>query len=161
MLGPAHLKCRRLWNCLRSTEEVYEGFIPTLSETIPFYTFVSVLHAALATFKAFRLLWFEDDTWDLDFVRNRFDLPDFLELMRDRFEEASRTGHPRCQIMVHGRPIFSEYAEVYRAIGRGYEAKVKAEQQQSSPTWKELLDGCQDDASFWPELIDLTDVLGS
>lgn len=98
-------------------------------EFYPSLTFISILHIALAIIKAFRLLCLEDQAWDLNVARTMYNLPGILQHLSKLFEDASSRGSSRSRIILHGRPIFSKYAEAYRGIERWYLTKLSGRAQ--------------------------------
>lgn len=120
MLENTQLRCRTLWDCLESTQALCDTFRSVPVESYPSLTFLPILHLALASIKAFRLLCVGDHAWDLDTVRTIYNLPEILRQLSKLFEAANCLGSPRCAIVLHGRPIFAEYAEAYRSIERWY-----------------------------------------
>jgi len=50
------------------------------------------------------------------------------------FEDASIGGSPRSKVIVHGLPVFSEYAEAYRGIKRLYLDRLNANVVLSNPS---------------------------
>lgn len=83
------------------------------------------------------------------------DLPATLRQLSSFFETASNLDSPRCRIVLHGRPILSEYAEAYRNIERWYLSKMDLSA--SLPVGTIIGDGeQQDDLEFWNQLSDLT-----
>lgn len=113
-----------MWDCLESTQSLCHAFRSVPVESYPSLTAVSILHLALAIIKALRLLCVEDHGWDLVTVRAMYNLPEVLRQLSKLFDAASCLGSPRCAIMLHGRPIFAEYAEAYRGIERWYLSKL-------------------------------------
>lgn len=105
-----------MWDCLESTKALCDVFCLALVESYPSLTCVSILHLALAVIKALRLLGVEDCAWDLGTARTAYNLPGTLRQLIKSFEAASSLGSPRCSILLHGRPIFSQHAESYRDI---------------------------------------------
>ena len=99
--------------------------------------------------------------WELGVARDSFKFPILLQQLRQGFQLATHAGHPRCEIIVCGRPVFLEYAEAYRAIELWYNSRVIADEEESNEVWKEPTDVCPDVADFWHALFDLTDVPGS
>ncbi|KAG6367228.1 hypothetical protein INS49_001413 [Diaporthe citri] len=120
VLENTQLRCRTMWDCLESTQALCDAFRSVPVESYPSLTFVSILHLALAIIKDFRLLSVEDRGWDLETVRTIYNLPEVLRQLSKLFGAASCLGSPRCAIVLHGRPIFAEYAEAYRSIERWY-----------------------------------------
>ncbi|KAI1379829.1 hypothetical protein F4677DRAFT_464064 [Hypoxylon crocopeplum] len=117
-------RCQTIWGCLRSTQELYDAFRLVPVESYPSLTFVSILHLALAIIKALRFLCVEDHSWDLDTARIMYNMPDVLQNLSKQFEDANSRSTPRSRIFVHGRPIFSDYAEAYRGIERWYSSRL-------------------------------------
>lgn len=113
-----------MWDCLESTQALCDAFRLVPVESYPSLTFVSILHLALAIIKALRLLCVEDHGWDLETARTMYNLPEFLRQLSKLFDAASCLGSPRCAIVLHGRPLFAEYAEAYRGIERWYLSKT-------------------------------------
>lgn len=113
-----------MWDCLESTQALCDTFRSMPVESYSSLTFVSILHLALAIIKALRLLCVGDHGWDLDTMRTIYNLPEVLRQLSKLFEAASCLGSPRCSIVLHGRPIFAEYAEAYRGIERWYLSKL-------------------------------------
>lgn len=113
-----------MWDCLESTQALCDAFRSVPVESYPCLTVVSFLHLALAIIKALRLLCVEDDGWNVDTVRTMYSVPDVLRQLSKLFDAASCLGSPRCAIVLHGRPIFAEYAEAYRGIERWYLSKL-------------------------------------
>lgn len=161
LLAPTHLRCQQIWDCLGCTHLLCGELCEISFSQFPFLTFVPILHAALATVKAFRLLCFQDKVWELGVARDSFKFPILLQQLRQGFQLATHAGHPRCEIIVCGRPVFLEYAEAYRAIELWYNSRVIADEEESNEVWKEPTDVCPDVADFWHALFDLTDVPGS
>ncbi len=152
-----------MWECLESTQALFDAFRLVPVESYPFLTFVSILHLALAIIKALRLLCVEDDAWDLDAARTMSDIPGNLHQLSKRFETASSLGTARCEIILHGRPIFSDYAQAYRDIERGYVSSLGPGTAHINSTSVDAVlaqDGePYGDFEFWNELSDLTDGL--
>lgn len=114
---------------------------------------------ALAIIKASRLLCVEDRAWDLNTARTMFNLPGILQQLSKVFEDASKGGSYRSRMIVHGLPIFSEYAEAYRGIEYFYLNRLNANAVLSDSS----LMGPMDPApagdygmDFWNQLSDLT-----
>ncbi|KAE8143604.1 hypothetical protein BDV38DRAFT_276688 [Aspergillus pseudotamarii] len=121
-----HLRSRTIWDCLQSTHELYDAFRLVPVESFPSLTVISILHIALAIIKASRLLCVEDRAWDLNAARTMYNLPGILQQLSKVFEDASSGGSPRSKMIVHGLPIFSDYAEAYRGIERLYLDRLNA-----------------------------------
>ena len=132
-LRPTHLRCRTIWDCLQSTHELYDAFRLVPVESFPSLTVISIPHIALAIIKASRLLCVEDRAWDLNTARTMYNLPGILQQLSKVFEDASSGGSPRSKMIVHGLPIFSDYAEAYRGIERLYLSRLNANVVLSSP----------------------------
>lgn len=113
-----------MWDCLESTQALCNAFRLIPVESYPSLTAVSILHLALAIIKALRLLCVDDHGWDLDTVRTIYNLPEILRQLSKLFDAASCLGSSRCAIVLHGRPIFAEYAEAYRGIERWYLSRL-------------------------------------
>ncbi|RAH71276.1 fungal specific transcription factor domain-containing protein [Aspergillus aculeatinus CBS 121060] len=162
IIEPTHLRCRRIWDCLQSTQALHDEFRLVPVESYPALTFVTVLHLALAIIKALRLLCVEDQAWDLTTARATYDLPGMLRELSKRFEVASRGGSPRSRILLQGRPIFSAYAEAYRGIERGYSTKLNGGVVPPGPALVDPVNaygGEQCDMDFWAQLSELTNGL--
>ena len=123
-----------IWQCLSSTETLLEAFRTVPVESFPSLTFVPILHAALAIIKSSRLLTVDDQVWEASVARTMYNLPKTLGQLSELFEAASSTGSPRSKIILNGRPVFSEYAEAYRGIGRWYLSNLNTSAVQSSQT---------------------------
>lgn len=87
-----------------------------------------------------------------------YNLPGILQQLSKVFEDASSGGSPRSKMIVHGLPIFSEYAEAYRGIERLYVERLNTDVALSNPS---LLvptnaSGGEDGFDFWNQLSDLT-----
>ncbi|KAH7207278.1 hypothetical protein DER44DRAFT_779033 [Fusarium oxysporum] len=121
---PPHLRSRTIWDCLRSTQLLFDAFLLIPVETFPSLTCASMFHLALAIVKGSRLLCMEDRDWDLELARASFDLPGRLQQLSDHFEAASRLGRPRCAILVDGRPLFLSYAERFRWMRGSYLSRL-------------------------------------
>ncbi|OGM49707.1 hypothetical protein ABOM_001909, partial [Aspergillus bombycis] len=159
MLEPSHLRYRLMWDCLESTRELYNAFLLVPVKSYPYLTFASILHLALAIIKAMRLLCVEDHAWELDTARTMYNLPNILQQLSNLFEAASNSGSPRCKIVLHGQPIFSNYAESYRGIERHYLSMVNsgATHSDSAMTEPAITNyGEQYDFELWNQLCDLT-----
>ncbi|PYI03928.1 hypothetical protein BO78DRAFT_373902 [Aspergillus sclerotiicarbonarius CBS 121057] len=162
MLEPTHLRCQTIWNCLQSTQAIYDAFRLVPVQFYPSLTFISILHAALAIIKACRLLCIEDQAWDLNIARTTYNLPGILQQLSKLFDAASNSGSPRSQIILHGRPIFAEYAEAYRGIERWYLTKLSTGVVHSTSILTEPINaysGEQYGFDFWKELSELTNGL--
>lgn len=120
MLEPTPLRYRTMWNCLESTQTLYDTFCLVPVESYTSLTFVSILNIALAIIKAGRLLFIEDQGWDLNTVRTMYNLPGILRQLSNSFSAASSNGSPRNKIVINGLPMLSEYADTYRGIERWY-----------------------------------------
>ena len=156
-----HLRSRTIWDCLQSTHELYDAFRLVPVESFPSLTAISILHIALAIIKASRLLCVEDPAWDLTTARTMYNFPGILQQLSKVFEDASSGGSPRSRMIVHGLPIFSEYAEAYRGIERAYLNRLNANTVISDP---HLLDpvnvsGGDEGFEFWSQLSDFTNGL--
>jgi len=81
-LGPTHLRCRTIWDCLQSTHELHDAFRLVSAESIPSLTVISILHLALAIIKASRLLCVEDRAWDLNTVRTMYNFSGILQQLK-------------------------------------------------------------------------------
>lgn len=75
---------------------------------------------ALASF--FKLSLLEAPGWDLQHVRQEFDVSLLPDRLAGRFEDASRTIDPRQQI--NGTDAFSRCAQRFRQIKRWYNMKL-------------------------------------
>lgn len=161
MLEPSHLRWRTIWDCLQSTHELYDAFRLVPVQSIPSLTVISVLHIALAIIKASRLLCVKDRAWDLTTARTMFDLPGILQQLGKVFEEASSAGSARSKRIVHGLPIFLEYAEAYRGIERAFVARINSDDLPSRPLSMDPVDtsGGDYDFGFWNQLSDFTNGL--
>ncbi|CAK7228775.1 hypothetical protein SEUCBS140593_007025 [Sporothrix eucalyptigena] len=137
MLEPTQLRCRTMWDCLESTQGLHNAFRMVPVECYPSLTFIPVLQLALAIIKASRLLLVADPAWDLDTARTLYDFPENLRRLSKCFEAASSLARPRCGILVHGRPVFSQYAEAYRDIESRYLYSLHPVVDPSDSTFKE------------------------
>ena len=145
-----------MWDCLKSTRDLYDAFRLVPVESYPSLTIISILHLALAIIKAMRLLCIEDDAWDLHTVRNIYNLPDMLQQLSRLFDAANCRNNPRCRIVIHGRPIFSDYAESYRGIERHYLSMVSPDVAHSMMEPITTHGGEEFDLEFWNQLSYLT-----
>lgn len=161
MLEPSVLRCRTIWDCLQSTHELYDSFRLVPVQSILSITVISVLHIALAIIKASRLLCVKDRAWDLTTARTTFDLPAILQQLGKVFDDASSTGSPRAKRIVHGLPVFSEYAEAYRGIERAFVARINSNDVLQRPLSMDPVDtsGGDYDFGFWNQLSDFTNGL--
>ncbi|PLB49975.1 hypothetical protein P170DRAFT_404656 [Aspergillus steynii IBT 23096] len=158
----AHIRRQMIWQCLSSTQALLEAFRTVPVQSYLSLTFVSILHAALAIIKCFRLLTVDDQAWDASVARSMYNLPQSLDQLSRLFDAASSSGSPRSGIILNGRPMFSEYAEAYRGIGRWYLTKVDASAVRSSPTLEEPFNTYGVDPygfDFWTQLSELTNGL--
>lgn len=146
-------------NCLKSTQALFDEFSKIPADLYQSLTFIPILHVALAIIKAGRLLSFEDPAWDVNTTRSIFDFPGTLNQLSKSFEDASSLGGPRSKIILHGRPIFSEYAEAYRGIERLFSATVKNSAAPVSTYFPETGNEFGEDfcSDFWNPLAELTD----
>lgn len=155
----SHTRCQAILNCLESTQELYDAFFLIPLESYSCLTFVPILYLALAIITTGRLLSVEDGAWDTETAQSICNFPGILQQLSSNFEAASSSGTPRSRLIVHGRPIFSEYAEAYRGIERWYLSKTKHGAHYAEPTLIETLvesSGVQYDGSeFWNQLHDL------
>lgn len=118
-----------------------------------------MLHLALAIIKAGRLLCMDDHDWDKETASRSFNLPDMLERVSERFDEANHLGSPRGNILLDGRPFFSGYAERFRLMKSMHLSKVHAPG--ATDLTSTLIDpgfvqGGDLDFDFWQQLSDLT-----
>ncbi|KAK9851277.1 hypothetical protein MYU51_011033 [Penicillium brevicompactum] len=157
-LEQPHPRCRTIWDCLQSTHELYDAFHLVPVESIPSLTVISILHLALAIIKASRLLCVKDQAWDLTTARTMFDLPSILRQLSKVFDDASSNGSARGQRIVHGLPIFSEYAGAYRGIERAFVARINSDGLVSTPLPMDpvVTSGGDYDLTFWDQLSDFT-----
>ena len=130
-------------------------------ESIPSLTVISILHLALAIIKASRLLCVKDQAWDLTTARTMFDLPSILRQLSKVFDDASSNGSARSQRIVHGLPIFSEYAGAYPGIERAFVARINSDGHVSTPLPMDpvVTSGGDYDLTFWDQLSDFTNGL--
>lgn len=154
----AHLRYRVIWDCRQSIQALCDAFRLVPVESYPSLAFVSILHVALAIINAFRLLSVEDQGWGLNTTRGIFDLPGTLQQLSGLFDEASSRGSPRSKAILHGRPIFSEYAKAYWAIERWYATKSNINTDHSNPDLNEPGNSAGDyfGFDFWNPLSELT-----
>ena len=157
-LGPTHLRCQTIWDCLQSTHELYDAFRLVPAESVTSLTVISILHIALAIIKASRLLCVEDRAWDLNTARTMYNFPGILQQLSKVFEDASSGGSPRSKVIVHGLPVFSEYAEAYRGIERLYLDRLNSNVVLSNPSFMDPINASNGDdgLDFWKQLSDLT-----
>lgn len=163
MLGLSQQKYRMMWDCLMSTQTLCNTFRSVPIDSYPSLTFVSILHLALAVIKASRLLCVETHVLDLDAARAIYNLPDTLQQLSKLFEAASNLGSPRCNILIHGRPIFSEYTKAYQDIEKWYLSKLNPGVAHSNTSLidLEVMHGEEqpDGLEFWNQLSVLTNGL--
>lgn len=147
-----------MWDCLESTQALCDAFRSVPVESYPSLTAVSILHLALAIIKALRLLCVKDHGWDLDTVRTIYNLPEVLRQLSKLFDAANCLGSPRCAIVLHGRPIFAEYAEAYRGIERWYLSKLNPQAGPANPAIMHDViapgEGQFEGFDFWNQLSD-------
>lgn len=89
-----------------------------------------------------------------------YNLPGILEQLSKVFEDASSAESPRGRMIVHGLPIFSEYAEAYRGIERAYLNRLNANVVMNPNLMDPInLPGADEGFEFWSQLSDFTNGL--
>ncbi|KAL4865924.1 hypothetical protein BDV12DRAFT_199692 [Aspergillus spectabilis] len=157
---PSNLRYQNIWECLESCRSLHSAFCQIPTTSYPCLTFASFLHLSLAIIKAMTLLCLEDPAWNAVTARSMYNLQSMLQHVIELCEGASISGSPRSKSLLHGRPIFTEYAEAYRRIERWYSTKVNSGATSLSST---LMDpgialGSEqfEGFDFWTQLSDLT-----
>lgn len=83
-----------------------------------------------------------------------YNLPGILQQLSKVFEDASSNESPRSKMIVHGLPIFSDYAEAYRGIERLYVDRLNANVVLSSPFLMDPINASvgYNELDFWNQL---------
>lgn len=92
----------------------FDAFSLVPVNTYPQFTFVSMLHLAVAIIKAARPLCTDDHDWDLEIARSSFNFPNTLQQLSEQFEARNRVGAPKCTILIDDKLRFLGYAENFR-----------------------------------------------
>lgn len=114
-----------LYACLVACQSYLDVFLslsPDSFFSLPMTTF-GQMTLALASF--FKLSLLEASGWDLQHVRQEFDVSLLPDHLAARFEEASKTIDPKQQI--NGTDGFSRCAHRFRHIKRWYNMKLSTE----------------------------------
>ncbi|KAL4877829.1 hypothetical protein BJY04DRAFT_230432 [Aspergillus karnatakaensis] len=157
---PSSLRYQTIWDCLQSCRALHGVFCQIPLASYPHLTFASFLHLSLAMIKAMTMLCLEDPAWDTVAARSIYDLPAMLQQTSKLLNDASNSATPRTKILLHDKPMLSEYAEAYQRIERWFSNRIKTVETDPGSSLLDTDIGLGPDQfegfEFWNQLSDLT-----